>query len=54
MSLGETAPHFALLQDFFPASAGRRAGVFAAGESFTARAFSHLTESNGIPKTLGV
>jgi hypothetical protein len=36
MSLGETAPHFAVLQDFFPASAGRRTGAFAASESFNA------------------
>jgi hypothetical protein len=36
MSLGETAPHFAVLQDFFPASAGRRAGAFTAGDIFTA------------------
>jgi len=36
MSLGETAPHFAVLQDFFPASAGRRTGAFAAGDIFNA------------------
>jgi hypothetical protein len=36
MSLGGDAPRFALLQDFFPASAGRRSGAFAAGESFSA------------------
>jgi hypothetical protein len=36
MSLGAEAPRFALLQDFFPASAGRRAGAFAAGDRFGA------------------
>jgi hypothetical protein len=36
MSLGENAPHFAVLQDFFPASAGRRAGAFTAGDLFAA------------------
>ena len=36
MSLGRTAPRFAVLLDFFPASAGRRSGVFVAGERFRA------------------
>ena len=36
MSLGEEAPRFALLLDFFPASAGRRSGAFGVGERFKA------------------
>ncbi len=39
LSLGENpgviAPRFAVLQDFFPASAGRRSGALPAGERFT-------------------
>ena len=36
MSLNETAQRFAVLLDFFPASAGRRGGAFVAGERFHA------------------
>lgn len=36
LNLDDTAPRFALLLDFFPASAGRRAGAFAAGDRFQA------------------
>jgi hypothetical protein len=36
MTLGEAPARFALLQDFFPATAGRRSGGFAAGERFDA------------------
>jgi hypothetical protein len=36
MSLGRTAQRFAVLLDFFPASAGRRGGAFVAGERFHA------------------
>jgi hypothetical protein len=36
MSLRQTAPRFAVLLDFFPASAGRRGSAFVAGERFHA------------------
>jgi hypothetical protein len=36
LNLGEAPQRFALLLDFFPASAGRRSGAFAAGERFNA------------------
>jgi hypothetical protein len=36
LSLGRTAQRFAVLLDFFPASAGRRSGAFVAGERFNA------------------
>jgi hypothetical protein len=36
LSLDTTRPRFALLQDFLPASAGRRTGAFAAGDVFSA------------------
>lgn len=36
MNLGQDGPRFALLLDFFPASAGRRSGAFAAGHRFRA------------------
>jgi hypothetical protein len=36
MTLGDAPVRFALLQDFFPATAGRRSGGFAAGERFDA------------------
>jgi hypothetical protein len=36
LNLQPSAPRFALLLDFFPASAGRRRGAFVAGERFTA------------------
>jgi hypothetical protein len=36
MSLGQTAQRFAVLLDFFPASAGRRGSAFVAGERFNA------------------
>ena len=34
LNLGETRPRFAMLLDFFPASAGRRGSAFAPGEQF--------------------
>ena len=34
LNLGETGPRFAMLLDFFPASAGKRASTFAPGEQF--------------------
>jgi hypothetical protein len=34
LNLNETAPRFAMLLDFFPASAGRRGSVFTPGERF--------------------
>ncbi len=37
MNLQSTGPRFALLQDFFPASAGRRSGAFALGHRFDAQ-----------------
>jgi hypothetical protein len=36
MNLGEGAPRFALLQDFYPASVGRRTNPFSTGEQFAA------------------
>lgn len=36
LALGKPEPCFALLQDFYPASAGRRAQAFASGERFEA------------------
>ena len=36
LNLAEQAPRFALLLDFFPASAGRRSGAFAPGDRFDA------------------
>ncbi|MDB5437816.1 MAG: hypothetical protein JWM33_243 [Caulobacteraceae bacterium] len=36
MNTGEQGPRFALLLDYFPASAGRRSGAFAAGGRFQA------------------
>ncbi|ONG56049.1 hypothetical protein BKE38_06885 [Pseudoroseomonas deserti] len=36
LNLGATGPRFAMLLDFFPASAGRRAAVFTPGEQFDA------------------
>jgi hypothetical protein len=36
MNLADGGPRFALLLDFFPASAGRRSGAFAAGQRFAA------------------
>lgn len=36
MNLGAEGPRFALLLDFFPASAGRRSGAFAVGHRFRA------------------
>jgi len=35
LNLGEAGPRFAMLLDFFPASAGRRGSVFAPGERFS-------------------
>ena len=35
LNLGEGAPRFAMLLDFWPASAGRRGSVFVPGEQFT-------------------
>lgn len=35
LNLGDTGPRFAMLLDFFPASAGRRGSVFTPGEQFT-------------------
>jgi hypothetical protein len=35
LNLGETGPRFAMLLDFFPASAGRRGSVFTPGERFS-------------------
>lgn len=37
LDLRSAAPQFALLQDYYPASAGRRANAFSAGERFAAR-----------------
>ncbi len=37
LNLKNMAPQFALLQDYYPASAGRRANAFSAGERFEAR-----------------
>lgn len=36
MTVGEDEPRFALLQDYYPASAGRRSQAFSAGERFNA------------------
>jgi hypothetical protein len=36
LNLSETGPRFAMLLDFFPASAGRRGSVFTPGERFEA------------------
>jgi hypothetical protein len=36
LNLGEAGPRFAMLLDFFPASAGRRGSVFVPGEQFAA------------------
>jgi hypothetical protein len=36
LNLGSEGPRFALLMDFFPTSAGRRSGAFAAGQRFEA------------------
>ncbi len=37
MAVGDAEPRFALLQDYYPASAGRRAQAFSAGERFEAK-----------------
>jgi len=60
LNLSGAAPHFAMLLDFFPATAGRRGSVFTPGEQFAGelifypaqtplRAFLLIRESDGVP-----